>query len=47
MTLWLEDSDLSSVRDPEAVNQLPEDERPAWRQLWQDVAALRKKVDRP
>jgi serine/threonine-protein kinase len=45
LTRWREDSDLASVRDPEALVKLPDDERAAWRQLWQDVAALLKKVE--
>jgi tetratricopeptide (TPR) repeat protein len=41
---WREESDLTSVRDPEALVKLSDD-RAAWRQLWQDVAALLKKVE--
>jgi hypothetical protein len=33
------------VRDPAALDQLPDDERTAWRRLWEDVAALRQKVE--
>jgi len=35
---------LASVRDKAALDKLPEDERQQWRQLWDDVAALLKKV---
>jgi cytochrome c556 len=42
---WQQDADLATVRD--ALDQLPETERPAWRQLWQDVEALRKRAAAP
>jgi hypothetical protein len=32
------------VRDPEALERLPEAERQAWQQLWADVDALLKKA---
>jgi hypothetical protein len=35
---WRKDTDLPSVRDPEALEKLPEDERQAWRELWDSVA---------
>jgi serine/threonine-protein kinase len=41
---WQEDSDLASVRDKDALDALPADERQPWRQLWADVAALLKKI---
>ena len=44
MTHWLQDADLSGVRHPWALWRLPEAERAAWRQLWADVDALRKKA---
>jgi tetratricopeptide (TPR) repeat protein len=37
---WQQDPDLASVRDPKALDRLPDDERRAWRRLWDDVAAL-------
>jgi hypothetical protein len=40
---WLEDSDLTSVRD-RALDELPDDERHQWRQLWDDAAVLLEKV---
>jgi serine/threonine-protein kinase len=45
LTHWRQDGDLVSVRDPEALANLPEPERQAWRQLWDDVAALLKQVE--
>jgi serine/threonine-protein kinase len=45
LTHWREDTDLASVRDPAALDRLSDDERAAWRRLWEDVAALRQKVE--
>jgi hypothetical protein len=42
---WRQDSDLASVRDPAALDRLPDDERQQWRKLWDDVAALLRKVE--
>jgi eukaryotic-like serine/threonine-protein kinase len=42
---WQQDTDFASVRDKEALDKLPEDERKEWRQLWEEVAALLKKVE--
>lgn len=39
---WLTVADLASVRDKDALDKLPEDERHAWRKLWADVAATYK-----
>jgi tetratricopeptide (TPR) repeat protein len=39
--LWFEDTDLASVRGPEAISRLPADERDAWNKIWADVRALR------
>ncbi len=41
---WLEDADLSTVREPEALKKLPAEEQEAWRKLWADVAELLKKA---
>jgi serine/threonine-protein kinase len=41
MQLWFADKDLASVRDPKAVEQLPRDERAAWKELWAEVRDLR------
>jgi tetratricopeptide (TPR) repeat protein len=35
---WLVDSDLASVRGPEALARMPEAERQQWQKLWKDVA---------
>jgi len=43
MTHWQQDADFASVRGKEALDRLP-DERNAWRQLWDDVEALRKQA---
>jgi tetratricopeptide (TPR) repeat protein len=42
---WQQDPDLATVRDPAALAQLTDDERQAWRQLWDEVAALLRKVE--
>jgi tetratricopeptide (TPR) repeat protein len=41
---WSSDPDLTGVRDAETLAALPEGEQKAWRQLWADVAALRKQT---
>jgi hypothetical protein len=38
---------FAAVRDPSALDRLPDDERQQWRQLWDDVAALLRKVEAP
>src|SRR5262249_2127276 len=43
---WLRDRDLAGVRDPAALDGLPEAERPGWRQWWSDVEALRARAGR-
>ena len=35
---WQVDRDLAGVREPEAINALPEPERAGWRELWTNVA---------
>jgi len=42
---WQEDADLITIRDKAALDKLPDDERRGWRQLWDDAAALLKKVE--
>jgi tetratricopeptide (TPR) repeat protein len=37
---WKEVADLASVRDPESLAKLPDDERQDWRRLWDDVYQL-------
>jgi hypothetical protein len=41
---WQKDTDLTAVRDPQALSQLPEAEREQWQQLWVDVQALKQKA---
>src|SRR5262249_54060001 len=41
---WLKDPSLASVRDKAGLARLPEDERAAWLRLWDEVEALRNKV---
>ncbi len=38
LRLWQADPDLAGVRGPEALAQLPEAERQAWKKLWDDAA---------
>jgi tetratricopeptide (TPR) repeat protein len=42
---WRQDPDLASVRDPQALDRLPENERASWQALWRDVDELAKKVE--
>ncbi len=35
---WQVDRDLAGVREPEAIDALPEPERAGWRDLWKNVA---------
>jgi tetratricopeptide (TPR) repeat protein len=41
---WRTDSDLASVREPQALDRLHEDERAEWQALWRDVDELAKRV---
>jgi tetratricopeptide (TPR) repeat protein len=41
---WQGDTDLAGVRDANALEKLPANEREAWRKLWADVAALLEKA---
>jgi serine/threonine-protein kinase len=45
LAYWQVDGWLASVRDQAALGRLPEDERQAWHQFWDHVAALLKKVE--
>src|SRR5262249_27889059 len=40
---WQQDAALASVRGA-ALDRLPEDDRAAWRRLWDDVESLRKQA---
>jgi tetratricopeptide (TPR) repeat protein len=44
---WQRDPDLAGVRDAEALKALPEEERKAWKALWDEVANLLEKVQEP
>jgi serine/threonine-protein kinase len=41
---WQKDAALAGVRDKTALAKLPDAERQAWEQLWDDVAALLKRA---
>jgi tetratricopeptide (TPR) repeat protein len=43
---WTRNDGLSGVREPAALARLPEDERVAWRKLWQEVEALLTRPNR-
>jgi hypothetical protein len=45
LRLWQEDGDLAGIRDRDALEKLPDDERAACRKLWDDVEALATKAD--
>jgi tetratricopeptide (TPR) repeat protein len=47
MRQWQKDSDLSGLRDKDALAKLPAEERVACETLWTDVAALLKKAETP
>jgi hypothetical protein len=42
---WKVDTDLAGIRDEPELAKLPEAERAAFRALWADVEALRKKAE--
>jgi serine/threonine-protein kinase len=44
LTDWRSDPDLASVREPAAVDRLPDNERAAWQALWRDVDELAKRA---
>jgi serine/threonine-protein kinase len=44
LTHWRSDPDLASVRDPAALDLLPDNERAAWQALWRDVDELATQV---
>jgi hypothetical protein len=41
---WHDDTDLASVRDPQALAGLPADERADWQKLWADLGRLLKQA---
>jgi tetratricopeptide (TPR) repeat protein len=44
LTHWRSDPDLASLRDPQSLNRLPDNERAAWQELWRDVDQLAKRA---
>jgi len=47
MQHWLQDTDFTGVRGPEALGRLPAAERGDWRKLWEEVDALRQRAAKP
>lgn len=45
MRHWLNDPDLAGVRESNALDQLPEPGRAAWRALWAEVEALLERAE--
>jgi hypothetical protein len=43
---WCTDPDLASVRDSQALDRLPGDERAAWQALWRDVDELAARAEK-
>ena len=44
LTHWKEDADLAGIRDDEDLAKLPDEERAAFKQLWNDVESLLTKI---
>jgi tetratricopeptide (TPR) repeat protein len=44
---WQADPQLDCVRHPDALAELPEGERPVWRQFWHEVAELLRRAEPP
>jgi hypothetical protein len=44
LTHWRSDPDLASLRDPQSLDRLPDDERAAWQALWREVDELTKRL---
>jgi tetratricopeptide (TPR) repeat protein len=42
---WRRDTDLASLREPDALAKLPAEERAAWEKLWADAANLLTKAE--
>jgi tetratricopeptide (TPR) repeat protein len=47
LTHWLADTDLSDVREPKALENLPADEQKQWRNLWAEVRATLAEARKP
>jgi hypothetical protein len=45
MKHWQESKDFAAIRDKDALEKLPDEERKAFTQLWADAAALLKKAE--
>jgi hypothetical protein len=45
MKHWQADADFAGVRDKDTIDKLPEAERDGWKQLWDEVGMLLKKVE--
>jgi tetratricopeptide (TPR) repeat protein len=43
---WLDDPDLTSVRDPKELDELPPEERERWLKLWGDVRDLWRRANK-
>jgi serine/threonine protein kinase/Flp pilus assembly protein TadD len=41
---WQSDAGFAGFRGPDALSRLPDNERPQWQKLWEEVAALRKRA---
>lgn len=44
LTHWRSDPDLASVRNPQTLSELPDNERTAWQTLWREVDELLRQV---
>jgi serine/threonine-protein kinase len=44
---WQEDTDLTAIRDPKAIDALPEAEREGWRTHWKNVASTLARAREP
>ena len=44
---WQADPDLAGIRDRDAIEKLPADERHGWEALWKDVDVLLKSETKP
>jgi tetratricopeptide (TPR) repeat protein len=42
---WRQNPDLASVREPQTLDHLPENERAVWQALWRDVDELAKRAE--
>jgi hypothetical protein len=42
MQHWQNDPNFAGVRNLDALRRLPDEERLAWKKLWQEVEALRQ-----